>query len=149
MSALRLRPARAADSALLLAWRNDPLTRAASVDTAEVALADHERWLAASLANEGRRLLVAEEHAQAVGSLRADRLPGGAWELSWTVAPHARGRGLGQRMVALLAQELEGPLVARVRAENIASRRIAEACGLVLFSSEGGLLEFRSADSWP
>ena len=57
---LRYRPATAADERLLLAWRNDPATRAASRRTEVVDAAAHARWLADVLTDPERVLLVAE-----------------------------------------------------------------------------------------
>ena len=40
----RLRPARLDDSAVVFAWRNDPLTRAMSRALVPVTWDDHQRW---------------------------------------------------------------------------------------------------------
>lgn len=142
MPDIRLRPATLADADLLLAWRNDPATRAASRDGGEVARPTHLEWLAATLASESRQLYVCEQDGRPVGTLRCD-WSGGECELSWTVAPEARGRGIGQRCVALLAAEIAAPLRATVKAGNDASARIAMAAGMVLEGREGDLLRFR------
>ena len=143
---LRLRPATAADAALLLAWRNDDATRMASHNTEPVHPEDHARWLDALLRNPARRLFIAEANGEPVGSVRADRDDDGAChELSWTVAPTARGRGLGVRMVRLLMTEVSGPVRAEVKPGNPASVRIAEAAGLAFEAERMGLLHFRSS----
>jgi RimJ/RimL family protein N-acetyltransferase len=141
---LRLRPATVADAALLLAWRNDEATRQASHHTAAVTPQDHARWLDALLRNPARRLFVAEVNGEPVGSVRADRDPDGSChELSWTVAPSARGRGVGARMVRLLLAEVSGPVRAEVKPGNPASVRIAEAAGLRFDAEREGVLHFR------
>ncbi|MEZ5776597.1 MAG: GNAT family N-acetyltransferase [Hyphomicrobiaceae bacterium] len=133
-----LRPAGLEDARLLLEWRNDPVTRSASHNGAPVGRAEHEAWLARSLADPGRRLYVAETAGEPVGTVRADR-DGEAWELSWTVAPGARGRGLGTAMVVALARLLDGPVRAEVKAGNRSSARIAEAAGMVLVRTVDGV----------
>ena len=141
---LRLRPATAADAALLLAWRNDEATRQASHHTAAIEPESHARWLEALLRNPARRLFIAEEQGEPVGSVRADRDPDGAChELSWTVAPSARGRGIGAGMVRLLRAEVRGPVRAEVKPGNAASVRIAEAAGLHFEAEREGVLHFR------
>jgi RimJ/RimL family protein N-acetyltransferase len=142
---LRLRPATAADAALLLAWRNDEATRQASHHTAAIEPEVHARWMEALLRDPARRLFIAEEQGEPVGSVRADREPDGAChELSWTVAPSARGRGIGARMVRLLLAEVPGPVRAEVKPGNAASVRIAEAAGLRFDGECEGVLHFRS-----
>lgn len=143
---LRLRPATAADATLLLAWRNDEATRLASHHTEPVHPEDHARWLDALLRNPARRLFIAEAHGEPVGSVRADRDDDGAChELSWTVAPSARGRGFGARMVRLLMAEVSGPVRAEVKPGNPASVRIAEAAGLCFDVERDGVMHFRGA----
>ena len=124
-----LRPATMADVDLLLLWRNDQETRRQSKTTAAVERADHVSWLNDVLANPNCDIRVAEVNGRPVGSVRADR-SGDAWVLSWMVAPEARGKGFGQRIVASIVEDLHGEIQAQVRAENPASARIASAIGM-------------------
>jgi RimJ/RimL family protein N-acetyltransferase len=141
---LRLRPATVADAALLLEWRNDEATRQASHNTGVVTPEDHARWLDALLRDPSRRLFIAEVNGDPVGSVRADRDPDGAChELSWTVAPSARGRGLGIPMVRRLLAEVTGPVRAEVKPGNLASVRMAEAAGLRFEVLRDGVMHFR------
>ena len=48
------------DAAYLLAWRNDPGTRAMCPDDTPVAWDDHIAWLTRTLASSDRRLLILE-----------------------------------------------------------------------------------------
>lgn len=137
-----LRPATEQDADLLLSWRNDPLTRSASHDSTQITLSQHLDWLSQLLSDSSRRLFVAEQRGVPVGSVRADKGADGTTELSWTVAPDARGRGLGRRMLAALLEELNGPVRAEVKAGNLASMRIAESAGLRLIREEQGVLHY-------
>jgi RimJ/RimL family protein N-acetyltransferase len=136
-----LRSATIQDTDLLLEWRNDPETRRASHNTAEVQRDEHISWLSRTLNNPNRRLFVAEEDGVPVGTVRAD-LSEGVWELSWTVAPSARGRGVAKRMVALLAHQISDPIRAEVKAGNLASARIAEDAGMKLDREANGVLHY-------
>jgi UDP-2,4-diacetamido-2,4,6-trideoxy-beta-L-altropyranose hydrolase len=138
---VRLRRAALGDASLLLAWRNDPATRAASHNDARVSDEDHESWLAKTIANPGRRLFIAELDGQAVGTVRADE-GDGEWTLSWTVAPDARGRGVAKHMVSMLASQLREPIRAEVKADNFASARIAEYAGMHFRSESNGVRIF-------
>jgi RimJ/RimL family protein N-acetyltransferase len=141
---ISLRPATAQDADLLLEWRNDPETRKASHNTSEVQRDEHISWLSRTLNNPGRRLYVAEENGVPVGTVRAD-LSEGVWELSWTVSPNARGRGVAKRMVAVLVQQISEPVRAEVKAGNIASARIAEHAGMEFERETNGVLHYKRA----
>ena len=130
-ASLIFRPARREDAAQLRRWRNDPLTRAASIQTAAVSEAEHLQWLEALLTDGQRQLLVAWRREQPVGCVRFD-IGERETEVSWTVAPEARGHGIGSRMVQRAVAERSEALMARVRLDNPASARIAESAGLNL-----------------
>jgi RimJ/RimL family protein N-acetyltransferase len=126
---LRLRPATMSDARMLHAWRNDECTRLASRSAAQIDWQTHVDWLTRTLASPERTIRIAEESGRQVGVVRAERGPNG-WELSWTVAPEARGRRIGARMVKLFADSLDGRITAVIRRGHSASERIAAAAGL-------------------
>ena len=132
------------DAGTLLEWRNDPDTRNASHNTAEVLISDHVAWLSKTLCNPSRRLYVAEENGVPVGTVRAD-FEEGIWELSWAVSPGARGRGVAKRMVAVLANDISEPIRAEVKTGNSSSARIAEHVGMTLQREIDGVLHYKRA----
>jgi RimJ/RimL family protein N-acetyltransferase len=138
---ITLRPASINDADMLLDWRNDPGTRTASHSISEVVKEEHIAWLTKVLSNNNRRLLVAEEDGAPVGTVRAD-FSEGVWELSWTVAPNSRGRGVAKRIVALLAQQISEPNRAEVKTGNTASARIAEHVGMAFNREVEGILHY-------
>lgn len=147
---LTLRKATAQDSDLLFNWRNDPITRRSSHDTSEISRDRHETWLAASLANSQRVILIAEERGRPVGTVRVDHGPDGTAELSWTVAPDARGEGVATRMVRTVADDVarKCPVRAEIKIGNEASVKVAEAAGMRLFTEDRDVLHFcREASS--
>jgi RimJ/RimL family protein N-acetyltransferase len=139
---ITLRPATIDDADMLLEWRNDPETRKASHNTDHVQRDDHISWLSRTLGNPNRRLYVAEENGSPIGTVRAD-LADGVWELSWTVSPKARGRGVAKRMVAVLATKISEPIRAEVKTGNIASARIAEHAGMAFERETDGVLHYK------
>jgi RimJ/RimL family protein N-acetyltransferase len=133
-----LRPATEQDRDLLLSWRNDNGTRSAALCSAPVLDDEHDRWLKASLSSATRRIYVAEDQGVPVGTLRTDQREDGI-ELSWTVAPEARGRGLGKRIVEAGLCTVSGRVFAQIRIENSASKAIARSLGFEQLASRAGI----------
>jgi RimJ/RimL family protein N-acetyltransferase len=138
---LRLRPATIEDARILFEWRNDPQVRAASHKQDKISFEAHLSWLKSALANPDRRLYIAEEDGMSVGTVRSD-WANDAYTLSWTVRPEARGKGIGKRMVLLLAEQIEKTIRAEVKVGNLASIRIAQATGMQLDSIKDGVMYF-------
>jgi RimJ/RimL family protein N-acetyltransferase len=139
MPVVAVRPATTADEELLLAWANDPDTRAASFHPEPISHADHAAWLRRNLATPTTRLMIGEVDGQAVGQVRLDRLPNGTAEISISIAPDRRGRGLGGRLLAnaIATGSADSELAirryaARIRVENDASVRLFERAGFEL-----------------
>jgi RimJ/RimL family protein N-acetyltransferase len=132
---LRVRSATEADAEALLRWRNDPVTRAASRDPGEVGAEQHRAWLAATLADHGRHLLLAADHRGDVGTLRWDNRDEGEWEVSVTVAPERRGESLGAPLLTAgedwLAEHEQAAhtMLAAVNVGNPASLRLFDSAG--------------------
>jgi RimJ/RimL family protein N-acetyltransferase len=134
-----LRAATEDDAEQLLIWRNDPTTRANSLDTELVSLEVHARWLASVLNNPSRELLVAELDGEAVGTVRIDYLEANC-ELSWTVAPEWRQRGLGKTMLAMAMNRAPRRLVeAKIKPDNTASEQIVRHLGFTKAADHGGV----------
>jgi RimJ/RimL family protein N-acetyltransferase len=117
------------DWARLFAWRNDPLTRQASVKTDPVLLEDHLKWFAEVRAKTSVRLFVARDlmGPPFVGTARIDQINAFAVEVSLTVAPPARGQGYAAQIIRALVEEtgVHFPkatvIKATVRTDNYAS----------------------------
>lgn len=137
-----LREAAFEDSPLLFKWRNDPVTRANSINTEEVKKEEHERWLEKALSNPRLKIYVAERNGEAVGTVRAEH-NGSESELSWAVAPEARGQGIGRKMVREALRLTGGVITAKIKAGNQASIRIAASLGFVLQKEEDDLTWWR------
>jgi RimJ/RimL family protein N-acetyltransferase len=143
MGRLSLRSATREDAERLFAWRNDSETRTASRGIAPVTWQEHLAWLDASLTSPTRRLLIAESDGEPVGTVRWDERGDSTWELSWTVAPTARQRGIGTAMVRQAVQQAPGSvLVAEVKVENAASAKIALSAGFALTDQHDGMLRY-------
>lgn len=141
-----VRHAELRDEGLLLEWANDPLTRANGYNPAAIKPEDHARWFRGRLRNPlGCRLFIVETIGSVpVGQVRFDDR-GGEWEVSYSVAPEFRGRGVGRPMMEAALRELgyeASTIIGQVKPGNIASRRIFEALGFTLRSSDPTRLVF-------
>ncbi|HEY1796736.1 MAG TPA: UDP-2,4-diacetamido-2,4,6-trideoxy-beta-L-altropyranose hydrolase [Stellaceae bacterium] len=137
---ISLRRATEDDAERLLAWRNDPITRLNSLHNETVTLSDHKTWLAATLRDPDVRLLVGSIEAEAVGTVRLDRLDDGARRVSITVSPDWRGRGVGHAVLRAACREIvSGRLIAEIRDDNVASQRLFRGCGFRRTSHDGAL----------
>src|SRR3989344_1181800 len=128
---LHIRPATLDDAECLFLWRNDEETRRNSINTDPVERESHVGWLTRSLTNSARKLYIVEADGIPAGTVRTDILNDGAYELSWTVAPEARGKGIGKAMLVQFKQEVlpEARIVATIQDGNVASEKIAQALG--------------------
>jgi RimJ/RimL family protein N-acetyltransferase len=125
---ITIRRARPADQDLLLAWANEPATRAASFHPNPIDAGTHAEWFRQRLGSPATRLFVGLDGDVPVGQVRLEGESDGRVEVAISVAPEARGRGIGQ---ALLAMSIEAGrtdpglrarvFVARIRADNRAS----------------------------
>jgi RimJ/RimL family protein N-acetyltransferase len=133
------RPATENDAALLLSWRNDPDTQAASRSTKAIEPVSHIDWLRLKLSSPATQILIAEDDGKPVGTVRVD-FRGAYSELSWTVSPRERGNGVGTRMLAQAVRAiLVRPLRAEIKSANTASVRMAEKCGFRRLAEADGL----------
>ncbi len=138
---LVLRPAEFQDWHELMLWRNDPETRKNSMNNEVVSLSDHMKWLQRTLNDPSRELFVAERDGAMVGTVRADHRIDEI-ELSWTVSPQHRGKGVATEMVRQAVQRYAA-VYATIKSDNKRSIRVAEKAGLVLSDERDGVLTFR------
>lgn len=138
-----LRKAVFEDWKVLLEWRNDPDTRKNSREMGVINEIDHKVWLQKLLEDHDRQLFIAIEDEKAVGSVRADfdKLCG-LYELSWSIAPNERGKGIGKKMVKLLTDRLNGKVRAEIKKGNTGSIKIAEHAGMKFHYESDGILHY-------
>lgn len=139
MKGINLRLATAEDGELLLKWRNDPETRSASHSTDEIDRDGHFKWFSATLSNPDRMLFIAYQDGSPVGTVRADKSESST-ELSWTVAPEARGKGVAKEMVRAASEAVEGDIKAEVKVGNIASLKVAQHIGMAITGESDGVI---------
>ncbi|MDQ3964069.1 MAG: GNAT family N-acetyltransferase [Actinomycetota bacterium] len=142
---LHFRKATLDDGDLLLTWRNDPETIVGSISQRAVTTDEHERWFAAAIRDPSIVLLIASSDRMEVGMVRFEVRSGETWEISVTVAPEHRHKGLGTEMIKAATIDFvnEHPgarVLARVLAANERSRKAFERAGYELLEQDHALL---------
>lgn len=159
--AISLRPATAADEALLLRWANDSDVRANSFSPKPIAVVDHHQWLQKGLADPNRLLLIATAaDGCPIGQIRFDRKLASAVgevteaKIDLSLDRCARGRGLATELVRMGLQAMEhrwgrgSVAVAEVLTSNPASNSCFARAG---FTAEIGLAtpsQSRAVNRW-
>ncbi|WP_052207592.1 bifunctional UDP-2,4-diacetamido-2,4,6-trideoxy-beta-L-altropyranose hydrolase/GNAT family N-acetyltransferase [Sinomonas humi] len=141
-----VRPATLSDAAQLFHWRNDPSVRAASRSTGELQWDGHVAWLERALQRPDVVLLLAEAEGLAAGTVRFDAHGDRDWEVSITLAPPARGRGIARTILNKAEERFrrdhpEATLHAVMRTSNEPSYRLFVGAGY-----EGGVARRETSD---
>lgn len=132
---LELKEATPEQAKLTFEWANDEETRKQSFTTEEIPWETHEKWYKDSLAGNKRKLFVAYYGEVPVGLFRIDFMGENEAEISYSVARAYRRRGYGAEIIRagekLVKDRFAGikTLVAKVKPENEASRRIFTGLG--------------------
>lgn len=122
------------DIELLWEWANDPDTRQNSFDSAKIPWEEHSAWCQKKLSDADCRLWIASNGGSApVGCVRFDCKESEA-TISLTVAPSARGKGYGTKIIQQACDRLfaDSPLHlihAYIKPNNLASVKVFEAAG--------------------
>jgi RimJ/RimL family protein N-acetyltransferase len=122
----------------ILRWRNDPHVCAMSRQHEPIDEAVHRTWYARAMDDPDRLLIIGILRSIKVGIVRFDRLHGSFWEVSITLTPEARGRGLGRRLLELALECLH---VAHAPTGVLAVARLANEPSVRLFLSLGFIRE--------
>ncbi|MGL5007967.1 MAG: GNAT family N-acetyltransferase [Plesiomonas sp.] len=141
ITSLYLRPANTYDADILLAWRNDVITRQYSHSSDLISTEQHSRWLQSVMNDPSRKVYIAVQNSIPVGMARADLIEG-IHILSWAVAPQARGRGIAKQIVKHLLDKTVLPIKAEIKCANLASIAVAKSNGLRLLSQQDDILHY-------
>ena len=129
---LKLRPANQSDCFVYFSWANDPVVRAAALDTRPVAPKIHLEWFSHKLSDEDSFLFIMESNGLSVGQIRFDCHSGEAL-IDYSLDELVRGRGWAEKLVILGVEHLSKvrqiTLKAFVRPCNTASIRVFRKLG--------------------
>lgn len=131
------------DAALLLSWRNDPVTRSMSLSTLEIDWQTHINWLADKLNSDSPSIYIAHQNGIAIGSIRTVHA-NNSNEISWVVAPEHRRKGLGKQMMREFTERFLGTYTATIRIENLASQIICTFAGFTETSRDDSVIYYKN-----
>jgi UDP-2,4-diacetamido-2,4,6-trideoxy-beta-L-altropyranose hydrolase len=140
LSDLEFRRTIDSDCEVFWEWANDPEVRAASFNGKVISWEDHTRWFRAKLGDPQALFYTASKDGQPVGEVRY-QVNGKRAVLSISLDPRFRGRGWGQRILALgterAFQDTEVEFIdAYVKPSNQASLKLFAGAGFQRFPSE-------------
>jgi UDP-2,4-diacetamido-2,4,6-trideoxy-beta-L-altropyranose hydrolase len=130
---IETRLAELSDSPLYFSWANDPDVRANSFNQNPILLADHENWFHKMLQSKDHILLLFSIEANHFGQLRF-ALSNDDALINYSIAKEFRGKGLSTKMIQHSITYLKHHfpqiknITAKVKPENIASRKAFESC---------------------
>lgn len=135
---MQLRRATMDDALDVLDWRNDETTRKNSFNQEEISKESHLNWFKRKLEDNNCLMYILEDETGSLGSIRLD-VTDRIGEISYMIAPHKRGKGLGKEIIRLIDNVPEvrdsksvnsiQSLVGFVNEDNVASARCFEENG--------------------
>ena len=132
-SNLRVRKATLADESLLLAWANDPATRANAFSGSQITSQAHGQWFRSRVHNsDDYHLYIVETiEGEAIGQVRFERVET-TWAVDYSLASVFRERGLGKHLLdaallRLCIEESDPFVLGEVKVDNLASCKVFES----------------------
>lgn len=131
---LSLRLAKEEDMFLIFDWTNDPITRENSFNSEVVPLDLHKAWFEKKLQNKDCQFFICYSGEEPIGQIRFERRKDNAQVISFCIAPTARGKGWGGKVVEVGMQKVAAlndhtTFVGYVKNNNAASLRIFQKLG--------------------
>lgn len=139
---IEIRKAAMADSADVLLWRNDGVTREMSRNTGTIAGDEHEKWFMESLERNDRVFYIGETEGEKIGMVRFDQREGDDWEVNINLNPAMRGRKLSLALLEQAITRFTGErnprrILAVIKTTNVPSQKIFGRAGFQLAGRDG------------
>lgn len=129
-----LREAQLSDKDMLFKWANDPNVRRNSFNSEPIKYEDHENWFDHILDDENVIQFILMDETYPVGQIRLN-LENENAEIGYSIAAEYRGKGYGRKLLQMIEKRVQSEyprtrvLVAKVKLENMASRKLLESEG--------------------
>ncbi len=129
-----LREALQSDIDLLYEWANDPIVRQNSFHSEAIPYDIHKKWFVRMMEDKNTVQYILMADGEPVGQIRLI-IDGNEAEIGYSISSQHRRKGYGRMMLQLIAEEVNQKypnikkLVAKVKPENIASKKLFESEG--------------------
>lgn len=126
-----LREANLQDMDLIYEWANDPVVRINSFNSEPIPYETHVKWYSRIISDESILQFILMNDDTPVGQIRLN-INSDEAEIGYSIASAYRGKGYGHKVLQLVAEKMKADypdiryLVAKVKPENIASKRLFE-----------------------
>jgi UDP-2,4-diacetamido-2,4,6-trideoxy-beta-L-altropyranose hydrolase len=132
-----MRPVEARDCRMLWEWANDRMVRQVSFSSAAIPWEEHGRWFSEKLHDPTCLFLMFEDDGNPAGTARIQCTTAIDAEISVTIAPQYRGRGLASHLIEqaidrAFANFATQRVHALVKPDNLASSKSFESSGFFL-----------------
>ncbi len=149
---MQLREAREDDCKTIYEWRIDPISQEMFINNRYISFSDHYEWFHNSLKNNSRCLYIGEIERERIGISRFDFLSKtNEVEVSINLNPKFRGKGFAKDFllsaIDLFEIEKECVMYARIKVENIPSKKLFENAGFKLLKKKENLLIYKRSKS--
>ena len=131
------------DALLLFDWANDNTVRANSFNKEPISIIDHYGWFNNKINNKGTSIYILTDiYKSNIGQIRVDKVDE-YFEIDYSISSVYRGRGFGNKILQLLLAEMGNVnYLAKVKIDNIASKKAFTNNGFKLESESDGLLVY-------
>lgn len=120
------------DAVMLFNWANEKVVRYNSLSSEKIDYDSHQVWLKNKLDSSNTKIFIFFCNCEPLGQLRLD-YDNGYWVVDYSVDANFRGKGFGLKLVqSIVDVGLYKPMLALVKKENIASRKVFEKCNFTL-----------------
>src|SRR5690349_16761736 len=96
-----LRPAKLADSEMVLEWRNHPELLRFGTSRRAVSAEEHQQWFRETITGTTRKMFIIQLNGDPAGQIRFDKLEEHASVISVYLRPEFCGRGAGSEAIRL------------------------------------------------
>jgi RimJ/RimL family protein N-acetyltransferase len=129
------------DALLLFDWVNDITVRENSINKEKISIIDHYNWFYKKLKNNDSCVyILTDAYKSNIGQISVDKNDE-HFEIDYSISSNYRGKGFGNKILQLLQIEMGNVnYLAKVKIENIASKKVFINNGFKLLSERDGLL---------
>lgn len=138
---LKIRRVLPKDSSLLLTWRNEKKVRENAFNSKKIDVSSHLDWFKEKISNSKTKMYILETHkGSPIGQVRFEKY-NDQWEIDYSIDKNYRNLGFGKIILEKGIKKFKNAtFIAKVKNDNIASKRTFELLGFKKSKNENGPL---------